>query len=114
MVTNANNKVTHGSKYKYNYDWHLHQTEHPKAEQIRSSLEEEDKNKWKHVDAQAYSREKLCRPGVRWYPRDGAVAGYGAEASWKGDDDLKSAQKAGALMFVCMQETLSSNFEKKS
>jgi len=103
-VRNANDEVTHKAKYLGDYGWNLHQTEHPKVRDLRLTLEKENQNEWEHLKAQAYSRRTLCRPGIRWYPRDGAVDGYGPESSWKGDDNLKSAQRAGALMFVCQKE----------
>jgi len=79
--------------YEEDYEWRLHQTEHPRVKSLRLD--------WDHLSAKAYSRDTLCRPGQRWYPETGALIGYKA---WQTDEDTKIAQKAGALHLVCRSE----------
>merc|ERR1719284_606009 len=81
-------KSTLLNKYDRDFDWWVYQTEHPKVESQKLG--------WDYNKGLKYAEDTLCKPGIRWKPRDGAGEGY---TTFSTDLDTDYAQRSGALFF---------------
>jgi len=104
--------LQNAGKYAHEYKWEAYQTEHPIVKNLRDQLGSASGiSDWNHNEAVAYTRDHLCKPGIKWNPLDGARKGY---TTFSSDYDTQRAQRAGALFFRIQKERLFKNHEKIS
>jgi len=94
--------LQNAGKYAHEYKWEAYQTEHPIVKNLRDQLGSASGiSDWNHNEAVAYTRDHLCKPGIKWNPLDGARKGY---TTFSSDYDTQRAQRAGALFFRIQKE----------